>query len=285
MRRAVGVVFVAALLCLLFAVPSNALSLKVAPLEYRTELKTGEKKKGFIDVSNPTSQTVRVTTSAQAFKQTDDNGTLLFYDDEQISAGVQLDLDEFDLGPLQAVRMYFQLDGTKLPTGDVYGAVFFTLDPKVPKNGVGQTIRVGTLLSVINGTPGSREAEITDLSVPLLVIGDTVNGSYRIKNTAEEGTATGFYPEVALSALPLGEKKTQTSKLVFVGRTRENPFSLKLPPLGFYRIKVSYDDSVKSQWIFVAHPVAIICIAALLVGAFTATKTIRRHRAGSRSHK
>jgi len=273
--------FCAVLLSCLMVAPVGALSLKVAPLEYRTELKVGEKKKGFIDISNPTTQTVSVVTSAQAFKQVDDSGTLRFYDDEQLSAGVQLDLDSFELGPRQAVRMYFQLDGTKLPSGDVYGAVFFTIDPKLPKNGVGQTIRVGTLLSIVNGTPGSREADVAGLSIPFLVIGDTIHGSYRIKNTAREGTATGFYPEVALSSLPFGEKKTQLSTLVFAGRTRENSFSLKLPLFGFYRIKAAYGDSSKSQWIFVAHPVALIISVVLLLTLVMATKTVIRRRKGS----
>ena len=101
------------------APPVSAASLKVAPLEYRTTLKQGEKKKGFIDVSNPTKETVRVRTSAQAFRQIDDNGSLQFFDNEQVSAGVLLDLDEFELGPLEAVRMYFILDSTRCVRGDL----------------------------------------------------------------------------------------------------------------------------------------------------------------------
>lgn len=254
----------------------GAISLRVAPLEYRTSLKQGEKKKGFIDVSNPSDQKVIVKTSAQAFKQIDDQGTIQFFDEERIAEGFMLDLDEFELGPKEAVRMYFLLDSTKLPSGDVFGAIFFTTNPTKATAGVGQAVKLGTILSVVNGTPGARQAAVTDLKVPFLHFNSDVQGSYSIKNTANPDKATGFYPQVRLSTAPLGDTKEVSGKLVFAGRTRTNDFSLKLPPLGIYRVSAAYGSSSQSQWVVVAHPVALVIIAALLVVASIIRRYARR---------
>jgi hypothetical protein len=275
--------FLIALGCILagsfFVMPSvAAASLKLAPLEYRTTLKQGEKKKGFIDVSNPTKETVRVTTSTQAFRQTDDNGSLQFFDSEQLSAGVKLDLDEFELGPREAVRMYFILDSSRLPSGDVYGAIFFTTAPSTPKTGVGQSVRLGTLLSIVNGTPGQRDAEVTELSLPWLQLSDTVDGRYRIKNIADPKKATGFYPTVQIQAAPFGEAKKQVSKLTFAGITRTNDFTLKTLPLGIYKVSVGYSNSVKTRWVIVASPPALILLAVVSIVATIGLRIIRTSR-------
>jgi hypothetical protein len=257
----------------------SAISLKVAPLEYRTSLKQGEKKKGFIDISNPTDEKLVVKTSAQAFRQIDDQGTIEFYDDEEISAGFQLDLDDFELGPKEAVRMYFQLDSTKLPSGDVYGAIFFTTTPTKPTAGVGQAIKLGTVLSVVNGTPGARQAAITDLVLPGFSFSSEVRGSYAVKNTADPKNATGFYPQVRLRATPFGETKEAAGKLVFAGRTRSSEFSLKLPPLGIYRVTASYGNSIQSKWVVVASPTVIVLVGLVAVALGALLHYLRRRQA------
>lgn len=266
-----------------FCLPSTAgaTGLKVAPLEYRTTLKKGETKKGFIDASNPTDQTVRIKTSAQAFRQVDDSGSLQFFDHEQIRTGIQLDLDEFELGPREAVRMYFQLDGSKLPSGDVFAAIFFTTEPTKPSVDVGQSIRLGTLFSIVNGTPGPREAEITNLTVPWLQLSDTISGSYSIKNTADPNQATGFYPTVQLQAAPLGEAKKQTGKLIFAGITRTNEFSLKVFPLGIYQVSAGYMGSKQSSWVVVASPVAMLVVAVIVILGIVAGRYAWKQRARS----
>ncbi len=246
--------------------PVGALALKAAPLEYRVTLKKGEKQKGFIDVSNPTGQTVIVRSSVEAFTQTDDKGSLRFFKNEQLSAGIQLDLDEFELGPREAVRMYFQADGTKLPPGDAYGAIFFTTTTDTQDSaGTAQNVRVGTLLSIVNGTPGQRKAEVTSLKVPLLNFGNTLQGTYRIKNTADPKNSTGFYPNVTVKVSPFGDKKVKNGPLVFAGRTRENNFNVKAPLLGIYRVSAAYGSSSKSTFILVANPIAILAIIGLII--------------------
>src|SRR5689334_4309658 len=94
---------------------ANAATLRIAPLQYRTTLKKGETKKGFVDVNNPSNTTVRIVTQVQAFTQIDNNGGLQFYDNEQVAQGIKPDLSTFDLGAKETLRLYFSVDGTKLP--------------------------------------------------------------------------------------------------------------------------------------------------------------------------
>lgn len=256
---------------------ASALGLKIAPLEYRTTLKSGEFKKGFIDISNPENTKVIVRTSVQAFRQTDNNGTLEFYDDEQLTRGVKLDLKDFELGPREAVRMYFLLDSKALPTGDSYGGIFFTTEPTKPTQGSGQSVKLGTILSIVNGTPGSRKAIVTHLDIPSFQLDTKVNGTYAVKNTGDPDTSSGFYPQVTLSVNPFGEKRSQTSKLVFAGRTRENVFTVNTPPLGFYNVKVAYGDSVQSKWIFIANPGAVAVLVLVVSLVIAVLKVYLRH--------
>lgn len=281
MIRALLTVFAVVGIVVMADLPVAAAGLKVAPLEYRTNLSKGDKKKGFIDISNPTNEKLIVTTSVQAFKQIDDKGTLQFYENEQVAAGVLLDLDEFELGPREAVRMYFLLDSTKLPPGDVFASIFFTTKPVKASEGVGQSVRLGTILSIINGTPGSRSAAITSLQMPAFVFGNTLQGSYAIKNTADPSRATGFYPQVKVRASPLGESKEVAGSLVFAGRTRTNDFSLKLPPIGIYRVSASYGNSSAANWVVVLHPAAIVAVLLSLLLLVSVRMVRRRQRRAS----
>lgn len=256
-----------------------AQGLKIAPLEYRTNIAKGDRQKGYIDISNPTDKKVTVATSVQAFRQIDNQGTLQFYDDDQVASGVLLDLDDFELGPKEAVRMYFLLDSTKLPTGDVFAAIFFTTQTAGNGAGVGQAVKLGTVLSIVNGTPGSRSAQITGLSLPGLVLGDEVRGTYSIKNTADPRRTTGFYPQVRVSSFPFGQSKETPGKLLFAGRTRTNEFTLNLPPLGIYKVETVYGASSQSRWVVVAQPFALLVLALVGVAVFIMRRYQRRLRA------
>lgn len=259
---------------------AHALSLKLSPLEYRTSLEKGEKKKGFIDVSNPNLETVKIRTQVQAFRQTDSSGSLRFYDNEQVSAGIQLDLKEFELKPREALRMYFLIDGTKLPKGDVYGAIFFISSDTFAQATVTQQVRLGTLLSIVNETPGSREAVVERLNTNIVQFDTHTRGSFVIKNTSTSET-TGFYPEVTLKVWPFGKEQRVTSRLVFAGLSRSTDFDVTTPPFGIYRVTASFGTNLQSRWVIVLNPVAIVIIAVLLT-AFALT-VYRRRRGPKRS--
>ena len=256
----------------------GALSLRVQPLSFQETLTKGEKKKGFIDITNPSAQTIRLETSVEAFRQTDDQGGLQFYKDEQISAGIIPDLKEFTLKAGETMRLMFLVDGSKLPQGDVFAALTATNTPD-QKGNMAQAVRVGTLLILTNGTPGARQAAVTSLDASLFQFGDTITGKYRVKNTAPANTAAGFYPEVSLSLSPFGTTKKQKSTLVFAGRERENQFEIPSNRIGIYKLTAGYGDSQQSRWVIVVSPLWIGIILLLTVVLIVAISIIRRrHR-------
>lgn len=263
--------------------PAHAETLRMQPLEYRTTLAAGDVQKGFVDIANPGRETVIVTTSVRAFRQIDDQGTLEFYDDAEVSAGITPDLDEFELAPNEIIRMYFIVDGSKLPSGDVFAGLFATAKAKDDTSGAQQVARVGTLLNIVNGTPGSRQADIVHLDVPFLQIGEQLVGSYVIKNRAEPTQATGFYPEVTLAVDPFHSQHVTTSKLIFAGRSRTNDFSVQESRLGLYNVSVTYGSSTKSQWVLMATGVwtwigALLAIVGIVVLAFSFIRIYQRRK-------
>lgn len=281
MRRALVAFALILLGAFLSESPASALGLKIAPLEYRTTLSSKEFKKGIVDISNPENVPVIVRTSVQGFRQTDDQGTLQFYDDEQLSEGIKLDLNEFELGPREALRMYFQLDSSKLPSGDVFAGIFFTTNSTEVTRGTGQSVKLGTLLSIVNGAPGERKADITNLTVNSFVLSDTISGKYSVKNTGDPSKSSGFYPNVKLGLFPFGDSKTKASSLVFAGRERTNEFSLRSPFIGIFKVQASNGQSSQSKWIVVIRPVALFTLVALFIAALTVViirrKSTRNH--------
>lgn len=252
----------ASLVAVLATVPTNAQGLKIAPLEYKTTLAANEQQTGAIDISNPTGQSIHVRVNVQAFKQIDNNGGLQFYDDERIARGIRLERTELDLGAREAFRLSFRIDGTALPTGDVYAAIFFTTDPSMPRNGVGQLVRVGTILSIVNKTPGPRSALVTNVNIPFLQFSDTIQGTYTVKNTGPSDT--GFYPTVDLAAWPGVKSHTADSSLVFGGRERENDFQF-VTGFGIHYVTVSYDGSRKGQWVVTLAPWMLLAIIVIML--------------------
>ena len=262
---------------LLFIPNAGAISsLKIQPLSYETQLQKGERKTGFIDISNPSGQSVKVTTSVEAFRQVDDDGRLEFFESEAAEKGITPDLKSFTLGPREAQRMMFELDGTKLPDGDVFAALFFTTKPD-EGGAVAQAVRVGTLFIIENGTPGSRKAEITNLQTDFLQIGAVIDGEYSVKNTAKKGQVTGFTPLVDIKLSPFGSTQQRDSSLVFAGRERSNNFSYRTNLPGLYRLSASYDDSSQSRWVLVL-PVWLLWTGGALVFVGMALFVARRRR-------
>lgn len=253
------------------AVPQPVEAIKIQPLLYNEQLEKGEVKKGFIDVSNPNDTKVELETSVQAFRQTDNDGTIEFFESEEIQAGIELDYDSFTLGPREAMRVVFKIDGSKLPSGDVFAALFVATKP-AEEGQIGQSVRVGTLLILENGTPGAREASITGLESRFWQTGSRLDGTYSIKNDAKEGEATGFMPEVTITLTPFGGSFANTSSLVFAGRERANEFSYETNRAGLYYMNVKHGDSEKGQWVLLAP----LWFIGLVIGLIAAVLVLRQ---------
>jgi hypothetical protein len=232
------------------ASPLFANSLQIQPTIYRDiSLAKGEKKKGFVDVSNPSASPQIVTMTVQGFRQIDDSGSLTFFDDQQIAAGLLLDLDEFELGPREAARVYFLINGTNLPTGDVFASIFASNKPAEVAAGSAQAVRVGTLFVISNGTPASHEAEVAALSASPIQIGNRISATIDVKNTANEGAATGFFPKITVATKPYGEK-TVDAPLLFAGRTRTVDYSVPGNYFGPILVSAKVGTSEKTSLIF-----------------------------------
>lgn len=228
--------------------PVGALGLKIAPQKYESQLSSGETKKGFVDISNPESVPVTVDLDVQAFRQIDDEGSLEFFESEQLRAGVQLDYEQLSLGPRESFRVFFLLDGTKLPEGDVFGAILASTTPD-DSAGSQQSVRVGTLLLLQNGTPGSREAEVVSFNSSFLHIGDGLTATFAIRNTADPRSSTGFTPSITVGRAPWGSE-TVKGPLVFAGRTRTVDYRVQGNYFGPIMLTASVGDNSKGQLVF-----------------------------------
>lgn len=262
-------VLCAAIASFLYAPTTHALSLELRPLQYTAQLKAGDKQKGYIDVTNTTSDSITLQTQVQAFKQIDNQGNLTFYDDSRVAAGLIPDLKEAQLGAGQTLRMYFLLDGTKLPQGDVFAALFFKT-ATAAGSGAGGSVRLGTLFSIQNGTPAAHTAALKRVSVPFFQTGSNVSGTYMIQNTADPSQNTGFYPEVKIVAAPANVNVSHVSNLVFAGRTRTNRFTVPITDFGLYIVTVKYGNSSASRLVLHATllqlGILVALLAALVVG-------------------
>ncbi len=226
-----------------------AAGLQIAPLEYAdVTLQKAEVKKGFVDVSNPTAESVSIAMDVQAFRQIDNQGGLEFYRNEAVAAGVQLDLQTLQLGPREAMRVYFLLDGSKLPTGDVFAAIMARIVP-APSSGSIQTVQVGTLLLIQNDTPSPHQAVVTSVRAPWFQWGEGITAQVAVKNTAETGQATGFSPRITMALSPY-RTTIIASPLIFAGRTRQVEFREIGNYFGPLLLSGRHESSQATQLIF-----------------------------------
>ena len=220
--------------------------LQMQPLQYASDLRPGERQKGFVDITNPAPQAVTVELGVQGFKQANDKGELLFYDDERLRSGILLDYTEAEIPAHKTLRLYFVADSSKLPAGDVFAAIFARTKPTKEAT---TSVRLGTLLLLTNGTPGAREATIESLAISPLQVGEGLAGKVAIKNTAPPQSASGFFPKVTISLWPFGGSYEVKSPLVYAGNTRTISLAQTGDYFGLYKITARHGESAKSQWV------------------------------------
>lgn len=249
--RYISLGMVTGLICTLLVV-SNATampSVTMAPLQYQSQLQKNEVKKGFVDIGNPGNETITMQLQVQAFRQTDDNGSLEFYTDPAYQKAIKLDIETIELKSKEGMRVYFLIDGTKLPKGDVFATIMASTVPKAT-TGAAQSARVGTLLIINNDGTGARQAEITQFSVPWLQVGSGIEAQLSVKNTVNtKDKNTGFFPDVIVTTQPYGSKTVQ-GPLLFAGRTRAINYSQPGDYFGPIYLKAKVLSSEQGKWIF-----------------------------------
>lgn len=280
MRKYLLLALLTGFIAIVIAPPVHADSVRIAPLQYQTDLKKGEKKKGFVDISNPSNENVNVKLYVNGFSQTDNHGNLTFFTSEQMSKGLLLDYDSASIGAHQTLRLYFWADGTKLPTGDLFGVIFAETQ-SADQPGTNTTARVGTLVEIVNQTPGSRHVEIAKLDVPVVQFGDNVGGVVSVKNPAPKTSATGFFPDITVEVALWGSKTEFKGPLVFAGNTRTTGFTVPSNQFGFYEVKVKAADAEASKIVFlmtgwwrIVVPIVII----MIIGSVFLINKYRPHK-------
>lgn len=248
MRRVAVICVLACIISGGLSYVAHAASLRVSPLRYDITLAPQEKKKGFVDITNTGSEAETVHFGVQAFRQSDDNGSLEFYDLPAVSDGILLDYDEVDIGARETIHLAFVADGTKLPSGDVLASI---MAATVPRPGAAaQSVRVGALLVIDNGTPVPHKATIGNLSVPTIQYSDAITASFDVQNSTNTTKLAAFSPKISVSAWPYTDEAVD-GPLVSSGRTRQVSYVKRGNFLGFVHVTVQTGDSKASGYSFV----------------------------------
>ncbi len=232
----------------------SAQSIRVEPLKYDEQLELGQEKTGYVDVSNPGDFDITISTEVEAFRQINTDGDLEFYEDEQISQGINIDVDEFDLGPREAARIFFEIDSNQLPEGGVYAALLFAVESGegdgFEASGFGTTTRVGTLLLLENGDEVERDGSFIFLDMSFLQFGSAISGVTEF--AASDGERyVAFTPELSVS-MPIAGQESLESGLVFAGNSRVFDIEREGNYLGLFPVTVSDEVTGEeiSRWIF-----------------------------------
>ena len=237
-------------LSLLPALPASASSISIAPLTHQAALKADEDQKGYVDILNPEASDTRVHLKVQAFRQTDNEGSLQFYDDAAVAAGVKLDVTDIILGPNEGARIYFILDASALPSGDVF-AVILASTGEVSEDIVSvPSAQAGTLLLLTNGTPPTHHATVSNFSADWLQVGSGITAQIDITNTDPlEGKALGFIPKIQFGINPY-HRQTVDGPLIFSGRSRVVDYIQKGNYFGPVVLEASVNGNTQTRLVF-----------------------------------
>lgn len=263
-----------------------ASGLKISPLIYRDSLQKNEKQKGHIDISNTSDSEVVVKAEVNGFKQIDQEGTLEFFEEPKYVSGITFDHDSFTLGPREALRLYFLLDANTLPSGGVYAALFFNIEPNEVTPGqtsLQPITRVGSLLIIDNGGDGKAKASITDLNASFFQFGSGLRANVAVSNKKGDGVIAGF-PRIATSVFPFGgSKKDSEGSMVMPGATRKFEVKHEGTFIGLTRLSVSNDSSAKQKWVFAVTGKAIWVIVFGVLLFIVGIALFRKNRNGKKA--
>lgn len=273
LHRAFVAVVVAIAGGVVWATPSYAMSLRIQPASVTSSLSSNERKKGFVDIVNPTGNPVIVSLSVQAFRQVDSAGMLEFYDDSAVTKGLLLDYDKVELLGHEALRLYYVADGTKLPKHDVLAAIFATVSPKSEQS-ASAAVRVGTIV-VLQRDSVKRQLQIQDLEAPMIQLGDGIEARFALKNTAAPINA--FYPDISVTTWPYGDENV-TGPLVAAGNQRQIEYIKKGSYVGPLKLTIRSHGASKTLWVVAATGYWRWVLPAILFVGAVVLYIFRRHK-------
>lgn len=285
--RAISVISVAIFLSIAIA-PISAFAdagLQLNPLKYEDKITTDTVRRGYIDVANPGDSTVKVETSVRGFRQIDLDGNLAFFDDRALTAGIIPDLGTFDLGPRDAIRMYFSVAPKKLPRGAIYGAIFFRTVPEQGQSDnsyLTASANLGTLVILQNGAADKPTSQIVNVNFPFLQLGSVLSGQASVLNTSGQSAAP-FNAALKAKISPFGQSISVASGLVMPGTTRI--FRISRNGSYFGLLPVTLRDTVTgastTTWIFACtgyFPYLLTVLLVLTILAWILIRIMTRRR-------
>lgn len=278
-RLVIGSLLLAFCGSLVAAPTTYAVELRIQPAVVRDTIAPNERKKGFVDIINPTGATITVSLSVQAARQVDGQGNLAFFDDNQLKEGLRLDYDEVELRGHEALRLYYLVDAAKLPPGDVLAAVFATVKPQAEGPAV-QALRVGTVVALSNSST-KREVRLMDVRMPLLQFGDALTADFSIKNTASPVNV--LFPAITVETAPYGNQEV-SGPLVTAGNSRTISYRKAGNYIGPVYVKIHSHGAVQGQWVFAVTgfwqwlaPLVTIAICAFVIHRRLRSKKVAKH--------
>lgn len=228
---------------------AQATTVKISPLRYDAALKEGEKQKGFVDVSNPSATTETIRFTVQAFRQSDNDGNLEFYNDERLTKGILLDYSEVTLAPREVLHLAFIIDGSVLPQGDVFAAIFATsVSPQSAS--AAQSAQVGSLLFIANGSPNKHSIAVERLNMLPVQVGRGITARFALSNLAQAGTVNAHAPQVKVAMWPF-ISDTVAGPLVFAGKSRQVDYVKQGDYFGIVRLSVATETGSQAAYGFV----------------------------------
>lgn len=271
---------------------AGAEGLRISPLEYKTDL-NGKIEKGAVDITNTSGTTQQISIQVQAFKQINNKGSLEFYNDAFITAGVIPDYNTFELKPLATMHMYFLLDGQKLPKKQIFAGILAQANPLKSSYNITPVIRVGTLLILKNGDGDPpKQGEISKLSLPYFLFGNTIRGNFLFKNSETGENASGYFPNFTISVG--NSSQNFTGSLLFPSIERMQSFALRTGnQFGIYHLNIKSDAGVATtrkiilitgfyRWLV---PLIIVLLVLVIISVIKIVKAKYNHKIHVRQQK
>lgn len=202
--------------------------LRLSPLKYEASLELGRSKVGYVQIDNPTGTSVSASLEVQGFRQINNDGSLEYFDDERLSAGIIPGVREVQIGPRESVRVKFTVNPNVLGPGGAYGVLFVRAKSgELAASQINTSARVGTLIILDVAGSGTRAGAIRDVQIPSLSWGAAdLPLRFSFSNTGSGGGALAFAPKFEISGA--GGSLKSTGPFVFPGRTRSVDARLKL---------------------------------------------------------
>lgn len=255
--------------------------LYISPLRSYLSLNTGDSVTRAFTVANLTDSPMTIASHIEQFSVADYSYDYRF--NETDNDWVQLVENVVTLKPYESHELAYRVN---VPKNAAPGGHYYTLyaSSTVENDGTKSTVQAATLLYLtVNGTL-KRTSQVTNRTLPAIVITPEIKYSLDIKNT---GNIHYFaYVETRVDGLFYSNAPNGSSQLLMPGTTRQVQGSIKSPLLpGVYKLGYSItpdqgDKTEGSQYFLFLPPWSIaLLIIIFAVAGHSVVRRLRRKKA------